>query len=357
MRVLVVGAGRVGPVIASTLNHSGDFHAELADITEEAEERADRAGLSFRRFDAARPNEAERHVGEFDAVVAAVPQWASERLAPVAIAKGVAYLDLAEDSHALASAAARAKSAVVPGCGFSPGLQHDIAANAIEGLEGPISMVIRVGALPATPSNRLGYGLSWNVEGLIGEYTRKGPALVDGGLAKVDPMEGCEALEMNGTRLEAFTTSGGSEALCRRLAGKVANLTFKTLRYPGHAELVRFLLDDLGLKTRKDHLATLFRNGLPEVREDVLLSLISVEGFRNGVPIEMRFMQRVESMALEDGSFVSALSRASAAHVCAMLDLIREGRPEFQGLVYHEDLPFELVAENRFVRQFARGDT
>ena len=89
-----------------------------------------------------------------------------------------------------------------------------------------------------------------------------------------------------GLELEAFTTAGGAETLCRRLQGKVRELTFKTLRYPGHLDLIRFLIEDLGLKERRHLLATLFRNGLPEIHQDLLIALVTVRGEVGGVLTE-----------------------------------------------------------------------
>ena len=109
-----------------------------------------------------------------------------------------------------------------------------------------------VGALPLFPSNALKYNLTWSTAGLINEYCNPCEAIYDGELREVLPLEGYEQFSLDGVTYEAFNTSGGLGTLCETLKGKVDNLSYKTIRYPGHCELVKLLVNDLRLGKRRD---------------------------------------------------------------------------------------------------------
>ncbi|WP_445681469.1 saccharopine dehydrogenase family protein [Radicibacter daui] len=351
--ILVVGAGRVGPVLAAMLSAVGGYRVTLADVTDEALSAGERAGFSMLYLDATRLEETRRALAGFDAVVCAAPQGVCVPLARAALETGTDYFDLAEDTagvEAVAAGVPDSTALLVPGCGFAPGLVHDAAAALVRQMPSPSSVIIRVGAIPALPTNRLRYGLSWNVEALIDEYTQPCHALVGGEITTLAPLTAEERVIVGGLELEAFTTAGGAETLCRRLQGKVRELTFKTLRYPGHLDLIRFLVEDLGLKERRHLLATLFRNGLPEIHQDLLIALVTVRGEVGGVLTERSELRRIEAMPGPAGSYVSALSRASAAHLAAVLDLVQSARPQPGGLLHHEDLPFAALSASRFLR-------
>ncbi len=91
---------------------------------------------------------------------------------------------------------------------------------------------MRVGALPAFPTNTLKYNLTWSVDGLINEYCHPCEAIHDGEKIELLPLEGLEHFSLDGTEYEAFNTSGGLGTLCETLAGKVDVLDYKTVRYP-----------------------------------------------------------------------------------------------------------------------------
>jgi saccharopine dehydrogenase-like NADP-dependent oxidoreductase len=129
----------------------------------------------------------------------------------------------------------------------------------------------------------------------------------------------------------------------------VRNLSFKTIRYPGHLQLTRFLFEELGLKRRRDMLRTVLRYGVPDIVQDVLLIFISVRGQSEGVPTERSYVRKIYHPPMSGGQPTSAMGFASAAHVCAMLDLIRDGTVHRNGLRRHETIPFKAIEGNRFL--------
>ncbi len=114
------------------------------------------------------------------------------------------------------------------------------------------SVRLRVGALPQYPSNALNYNLTWSTDGVINEYCEPCEAIVNGVLRDVPPLEEREEFSLDGVTYEAFNTSGGLGTLCETLEGKVRNLNYRTIRYPGHAAIMQALLNDLRLRDRRD---------------------------------------------------------------------------------------------------------
>jgi Saccharopine dehydrogenase C-terminal domain len=119
---------------------------------------------------------------------------------------------------------------------------------------------MRVGALPQYPSNALNYNLTWSTDGVINEYCEPCEAIVNGELREVPPLEAREEFALDGVTYEAFNTSGGLGSLCETLKGKVDNLNYKTIRYPGHAAIMKALLQDLRLRERRYILKDILEN-------------------------------------------------------------------------------------------------
>ena len=111
---------------------------------------------------------------------------------------------------------------------------------------------IRVGALPLFPDNALKYNLTWSIDGLINEYCNPCDAIHDGRRRELLPLEGLEHFSLDGVDYEAFSTSGGAGTLCETLEGRVRNLNYKTVRYPGHRDMVQMLANDLKLCEHRD---------------------------------------------------------------------------------------------------------
>jgi saccharopine dehydrogenase (NAD+, L-lysine-forming) len=94
--------------------------------------------------------------------------------------------------------------------------------------------------LPQNPTGLLGYSFNWSHEGVVNQYLNDCEVIEEGVLKTVSAMEWLEQLYIDGTQLEAFTTSGGIGTMCETYADRVANLDYKTIRYPGHAKLMNF---------------------------------------------------------------------------------------------------------------------
>lgn len=351
MKILIIGAGRLGLAVAAQLTTSNEFVFEIADVTTEAEDRARRHGYRMRHLDGSKLQDCIEVFANFDLVVNAAPHYLAPVIAGAALEAGIHYVDSVEDSSAIKALITdhAPRSIFLPGCGLSPGLVANIAAELTGALEGPIDIVVRAGGLPVNPSTGFGYGFSWDVDGMIAEYTGRCEAIVDGEIVSLAPLQQHENFVLDGQPYEAFSTAGGLGDLCIALKPKVRNLSFKTIRYPGHLLLARFLFEELGLKRRRDMLRTVLRYGVPDIVQDVLLIFISVRGQSEGVPAERSYVRKIYHPPMRGDQPTSAMSLASAAHVCAMLDLIRDGVVHGNGLKRHETIPFEAIRGNRFL--------
>jgi lysine 6-dehydrogenase len=106
---------------------------------------------------------------------------------------------------------------------------------------------IRVGGLPQDPQPPLDYQLVFSVEGLINEYVEVARVIRHGKIVTVDSMTELEELSFEGfPPLEAFQTSGGTSTLPETFLGKVKELDYKTIRYAGHCDKFKTMID-LGL--------------------------------------------------------------------------------------------------------------
>jgi saccharopine dehydrogenase-like NADP-dependent oxidoreductase len=324
-KVAIVGAGRVGICLAQMLAEAGGYDVVAGDCTDEARQALQARGIASLGVDVSRPDQLDLALAGADIAVAAVPDRLVTRVAKAAARAGIHYLDFcepSEDTRAIGRDMPVGK-AFLTGCGVSPGLVDAIAIDFAGRLDTGCELDIRVGALPARRTNRLGYGLIWNLEGLIDEYTAPCAAIVDGRPAYLPALSGRIEFTASAVDYEAFHTAGSIDALACLVAPRAKNLHFRTIRYPGHLDYMQFLLDDLGLRSRRDLLGTLLRNGLPAAERDALVIEVRATGTCDGKPAEERFSRRIEPQPTANGH--GALALTSAAHAATLLGMLRDG--------------------------------
>jgi len=258
------------------------------------------------------------------AVILADPTLPAADVARVAVGAGCHYLDITESAVSSAAVGALHGDArgagvcLAPGCGLAPGYVTALAAEALGSAGLHDEITVFVGVLPAKPDNRLGYANIWGIEGLVGEYSSPCFALRGGQLAELPPLSEPETIYLNGKEFEAFTTAGSLDALARAHEGRVGGLLFKTLRFPGHLDYIRFLLEDLGLSKRLYQFRSLLATALPCTEDDHIIIAIR----RRTDATESWTARVLEAVSDCNGQRVSAISTATASHVCATLDLI-----------------------------------
>jgi len=255
--VVIVGAGKIGSMIAEFLGSSGDYAVTVVDRSQQQLDRLEtsapikRAALDITQGEGLR----KLLAGKF-AVLSAAPYHATRLIAEAAKAGGAHYLDLTEDvasTRAVKQLGVGARTAFIPQCGLAPGFITIVASDLASRFDELNDVRMRVGALPEFPSNALNYNLTWSTDGVINEYCEPCEAIVNGQLRETQPLEELEEFSLDGILYEAFNTSGGLGTLCETLAGKVRNLNYRTIRYPGHAAIMKALLNDLRLRVMRHY--------------------------------------------------------------------------------------------------------
>jgi saccharopine dehydrogenase-like NADP-dependent oxidoreductase len=242
----------------------------------------------------------------------------------------------------------------MPQCGLAPGFVSVVGNDLTRGFDRLDRVYMRVGALPQFPTNALKYNLTWSTDGLINEYCNPCEAIVDGRLAEVPALEELEEFSLDGVAYEAFNTSGGLGTLCETLGGRVETLNYKTVRYPGHRDIVKILVRDLRLGMRRDVLRDVFEAAIPVTTQDVVLVFVTVTGYKEGRLLQETFVRKIYGKRV-NGRALSAIQLTTAAGLCAMVDLLREGRIRGRGFVRQEEATLEDFLANRFGRHYA-GD-
>ncbi len=355
-KILLVGGGKIGSAIADFLGPTHDYAITVAD----------RDGASLARIEAPNVQAAEIDITDaatlgklakgHDMVLSAAPYTLTPVIARAAKEARAHYFDLTEDvesTRVVKQLAEGAESAFVPQCGLAPGYisicAHDIARR----FDTLREVRMRVGALPVFPTNALKYNLTWSTDGLINEYCNPCESIRDSALIEVPALEELEAFSLDGVEYEAFNTSGGLGTLCDTLKGKVENLNYKTVRYPGHRDIIKMLVQDLRLAHRRDILKDVLEASIPITFQDVVLVFVTVSGERAGRLTQESYARKVYAETI-NGKLMSAIQITTAAGICAMVDLMAEGKLPQKGFVRQEETSLADFHTNRFGRYYAQ---
>ncbi len=346
MKIALVGAGLIGQSIAHLLRETGDYDVVAFDRDTHALALLEAQGIATRCVESA----SALALHGFDAVVNALPYYEAVNVATAAKAAGVHYFDLTEDvsaTQAIRAIAEDSDHAFMPQCGLAPGFIGIVANELAQRFTELREIKMRVGALPEFPTNALKYNLTWSIDGLINEYCQPCEAIREGRKQWVQPLEGLEHFSLDGTEYEAFNTSGGLGTLCETLAGRVEALDYKSVRYPGHRELMKFLLDDLRMSSDREGLKAMLRRAVPATAQDVVLVFVTATGMRDGRLVQDVFTRKIFATTV-CGVPMSAIQITTAGAICAEIDLFREGVLPQRGFVRQEQVPLDAFLNNRF---------
>jgi saccharopine dehydrogenase-like NADP-dependent oxidoreductase len=345
--VLVLGAGKVGSTIADMVAEHHGLRVTLADqrLADAAPDPlVTRIALDVQDDDALAAALSGHRV-----VINALPFYLAQRVATQAAHCGVHYFDLTEDvaaTQAIRQLAKEARSVLMPQCGLAPGVIGMVGQHLAQHFDELYDLRLRVGALTRNATNSLRYNFTWSIDGVINEYCNACDAIVNGQRIPVQPLEGHETFTLDAEAFEAFNTSGGLGTLCETLAGKVRNLDYKTIRYPGHRDAMAFLLHDLRLIEQRDLLRQVLEHAVPHSREDVVILFASASGMRNG-----RFEQETRAArmfgSILRGKERTAIELTTAAGVVGAFELLADGRLPASGFVRQEQVPLETFLATR----------
>ncbi len=341
--VLVIGLGKIGALVAMLLHTNGyqvtgfdrdenstfPFQTVAGDIED---------GLGLKSLLKSR-----------DAVVTCLPYHLNLSVAQMAHSTGCHYFDLTEDiatTKAIRKLAKTAKGVMVPQCGLAPGLVGIVGADLVRSFDKLRSIELRVGALPQHPRGMLGYAFNWSPEGVVNEYLNDCEVIKDSSRSKIPSMEGLETIVIDGVQLEAFTTSGGLGTMCETYDNKVTHLNYKTIRYPGHCQLMRFFFNELFMSEKRELAGKILVHAKPPVNDDVVYVHAAVEGWKSKKLFRDEFVRSYFPREIA-GKAWKAISWTTSASVCAVLEMVSEGALPSQGFLKQEDISFDLFTKTR----------
>jgi lysine 6-dehydrogenase len=343
----------------------------LADLHLEAATRAANAigpNVYPRQIDANNQVEMVRLFRNADAVLSAAPYSLNLQVTRAAIEAGTHMCDLGGSNEildqqlTLSNEALGRNVTIVPNCGLAPGLINILAVEGFRRFDKVDSIRLRVGGLPQNPRPPLFYQITFSVEGLINEYLEPVDVIKAGRLLKAEPLSDLEEIEFPPPfgRLEAFNTSGGVSSLPRLLHGKVQDLDYKTIRYRGHCEKFKTLIElgfasaepimvGANVRTTRELFAELLRKKLDYRDKDVVLARATIEGstgkLRRALVYELIDYYDVATQ-------MTAMMRTTAFPTSVIAQMLAQGRITRRGVFP----PEEIVPGEALIRELSRCD-
>ena len=368
MNILVLGAGRMGLGAVYDLAHQSDVErVTVADMDlARAQAIASRVGkkVTAAQIDCDDQNAVIELMRGHASTISCVNYWLNERLARAAIEAGTNFCDLGGNNTvvdaelALDEQARAAGVNVIPDCGLAPGMVAVLVAHAIDRVENAEEVHIRVGGLPQDPRPPLDYQLVFSVEGLINEYIEPARIIRDNEIVQVESMTEIELLQFPDPfgKMEAFQTSGGTSTLVETYHGKVRELDYKTIRYPGHCTKFKMMID-LGLcssepmtvdgvrvKPRRV-LGDLLVKNLPHDEPDVVLVRVEVVG--GGKRLRYDIIDRYDPK-----TGLSAMMRTTAFPASIVALMMARGQTTSKGALPQERcIPPQMFMEELAARK------
>jgi len=222
----------------------------------------------------------------------------------------------------------------------------------VENFEKVRSLKLRVGALPQYPTGLLGYAFNWSPEGVVNEYLNDCEVIENGIHKWISPMEWIEKLVINGIQLEAFTTSGGLGTMCETYLGRIENLDYKSIRYPGHVRLMNFFFHELLMRENRKMAGEILMNAKPMVKQDVVYIHASVEGWQNQQLIRDEFVNTYYPIKIDDRLW-NAISWTTAASVCAIVEMVHNGSIPNKGFIKQETISLDEFLKTKNGRLYS----
>lgn len=372
MKIGVLGAGLMGKEAARDLVNSPKItEVGLADIhLEEAEAVCHQLAsekLTAYKVDASDQEQLATYMKKFDVIINALFYSFNDIVAKTAIQVGVHSLDLGghignitDKVLSRKEAAKKAKVTIIPDLGVAPGMINILAGYGASKLDEAKSIKLYVGGIPLQPEPPLEYNHVFSMEGLLDHYTDPALIIRNGTKQKVPSLSEVETLHFERFGpLEAFHTSGGTSTLPLTFP-QLETLEYKTIRYPGHAEKFKLLVD-LNL-TRKDYEVEIDGQKInprkvllkaldPIVelgeKDDVVLLRVVVSGIKKGREKTYHY----EMVTTKDRqNNVTAMARATANTISVVAQLIGRGKINKRG-VYPPEL---IVPGDLYIEEMAK---
>ncbi|HEU0117860.1 MAG TPA: saccharopine dehydrogenase C-terminal domain-containing protein [Alphaproteobacteria bacterium] len=351
---LIIGLGGVGGLLASFLKEAG---MQVTAMDQKKPKKMP-AGIKFVAGDVTNAKALLAQLKNHDAVISCLPFNLTIDVAKAAHKAGVFYFDPTEDvatTTAVRKLAKTAKKAMVPQCGLAPGVIGIIGSHLAGQFDkGTLRhLKLRVGALPRNPTGQLGYSGNWSLAGLVHEYIADCDVIANGKRQKVLPLRNHEILRIDGSEYEAFTTSGGLGTMTETYSGKIQTLDYKSIRYRGHLDAMKLLLEDLRFRENPDELVKRLGYALPPDDEDHVLIHVSAEGAIKGRLQTKTLVAKLDAITVA-GSMRPAILWTTAASIAAVIEMVSNGALKQKGFVKQEDISLPEFLKTKHGKLYAK---
>ncbi|MBA2619860.1 MAG: saccharopine dehydrogenase NADP-binding domain-containing protein [Acidobacteria bacterium] len=371
MKILVLGAGRMGHGAAYDLAHNSPEveGVTIADANfakaETVESIVGSSKITAKQLDVSDYEAVVSAMRGHDAAISCVNYWFNLELSKAAIETKTNFCDLGGNNYVVDAQLALdelAKSAginIIPDCGLAPGMVSILATRGANQFDETEEIHIRVGGLPQHPRPPLDYQLVFSVEGLINEYVETARVIRGGEICEVESMTELETLSFeNFPALEAFQTSGGTSTLPETFFGKIKELDYKTIRYKGHCERFKTLID-LGLCSSEEIVAEcvkikpravlgeLLQRNLPADEPDFVLIRLEFVGVKNGKRKTLRY-DIVDKF--DERTNLSAMMRTTAFPASIIAQMAARGDAKMHGATPQE----KAIDTEKFVAELEK---
>ncbi len=342
MKITVIGAGAMGSAVTQELLDRPevtrvqvcDARAKSLQVLHEAVQNA---RLRSFQVDARDPGVLEPILSGSDCVVGCTTPQLYPTIAALCLKQGIGYCDLGSTENvvnrllSLNEQAAKKAVWIVPNVGLAPGLVNVLCVHGIAQFDEVESAHIRVGDVPLHPEPPFNFRIAWSADKLIDDYTQPVYFIENGALSETSPLAHVERLcfpEPFG-KMEAFSTAGALSTLAHNLAGRIDSLDHKTIRWPGHAAQMQFLLElgfgetrSIDVRTHltyRDILVRRMRQRLGGDFADAVLMRIVLQGTVDALPRTLVY-EMVETY--DEARDITAIKRCTSIPAASLAVLI-----------------------------------
>lgn len=354
IRILIAGAGQIGTTIAHLLCQTQGYQVTLADcsFSQVPQPLQRMSNIQLEKIDISDTHALTElvHHKKLEGVVSCLPYFLNKNIADLAHSTKIHYFDLTEDieiSSYVKKLAQHSHSAFVGQCGLAPGFVNIVANDLMREFDELETVKLRCGGLPKVSSNELKYALTWSVDGLINEYNRPCPAIENSELTYLTPLSNLESIQIDGLAYEAFNTSGGTGTLTESYLGKVKSLNYKSIRYPGHRDKIRFLMQDMKLGQEPALLKKILLNAIPFTHDDVVVLYITVSGTIKRKLVRKNFVSKYYGKSM-DGIDYSALQLTTASSASTVINTVMQQPQKFHGHICQEQFNLFDILQGPF---------
>lgn len=373
MNLVIIGLGLMGQAIAYDLFKYSNFESigvidNNKATLELIKKPIEKEKIIFHNISVKKINDVKECLRNYDIAISAVPYKYNYELAKTAIETKTHFLDLGGNNDIVKKERDLFKKAVKKGvtviydCGLAPGLSSVIVKDIVESMNSIKYVKIRVGGLPINPKPPLNYQIVFSVNGLINEYVEKAIVLDNGKIIKKESMTELEKISFPKPfgDMEAFLTSGGCSTLPYTYKDSIGYLDYKTIRYPGHCEIFKALLD-IGMASKKsvdlgnriivprDLLITYLKKKLPSNEKDAVLLKVISRCKKNGKKIDLEY-NMIDYY--DDKNNITSMMRTTGYPTSIIAQMIENGKIDKNGVFGCE----EIVPCSSFFKELEKRD-